>query len=1643
MKISRYFTTAGQDPYSGIPFEPRRSEIRNPDGSTVFLMENVMVPAHWSQVATDILAQKYFRKAGLNVGEIHGVEYAPHLEDVLTPKEERETDSRQVFHRLAGCWRYWGEKHNYFDTPEDAQAFYDELVHMLARQVAAPNSPQWFNTGLHFAYGIEGVPQGHYYVNPQTGKLERSQNAYERPQPHACFILSVKDDLVNEGGIMDLWTREARIFKYGSGVGTNFSKLRASNERLSGGGKSSGLMSFLKVGDRSAGAIKSGGTTRRAAKMVCLDLDHPDIEEFVNWKVKEEQKVAALVTGSKLNERHLNAIMRACYEPEGSGAGSSEPDFNPRTNKALTRAIAAAKLDEIPPNYIQRAIQFAQQGYTSIEFPTFDTGYESEAYITVSGQNSNNSVRVPNSFFHAVEKGEKWDLTARTTGKVVKTVDAKDLWEQVCEAAWNSADPGLQYDTTINEWHTCPADGRINASNPCVTGDTLVATAKGYRRIVDLVGEKVEIINGHGRKVVVDKVFKTGTKPVFELKTAAGYRVRLTADHRVLTANRGDVPACELMLDDVVVLERPGFGADSIERPLAELVGAALGDGCLTQGANDQEFLFVTLGHDESELAERMRANLEGVKETLAVDGRSKRATTIQHTPTSLRVGVSVRPVLEAIEEIAILDEGAAQKAFRDRVFELDRESQAAILRALYSADGTVADYGDKSQYVSLDSASLTLLRQVQLLLLGFGIKSKIYENRRPLADTSALLPDGKGGHSEYPVQQMHSLRISKASRVAFEQEIGFLPESRKADALAALNRRVAAYADPMYDRVAALTPCGVEDVYDLTEPESHHFVANGLVVHNCSEYMFLDDTACNLASINLVKFYDQQTGAFDLEGYQHAIRVWTVVLEISVLMAQFPSQEIAQLSYDFRTLGLGYANLGALLMQMGYAYDSPEGFAITGALTAILGGGSYAASAEMSKEQGPFPRYAPNAESMLRVIRNHRRAAYDAPKDDYEGLSVYPVGIDQKICPADMLKAAHQAWDQALILGKEHGFRNAQVTVLAPTGTIGLIMDCDTTGIEPDFALVKFKKLAGGGYFKIINQSVPPSLTKLGYSPEQIKEIIGYATGHKTLKGAPYINHETLKAKGFGPEQLASLETALENAFEIGFAFNKWTFGDDFCRNVLGFTDEQLNDWAFSMLAELGWSKAEIEAANEYCCGTMTVEGAPHLRPEHLSVFDTANKCGKKGTRFISAAGHIHQMAAAQPFLSGAISKTINLPQNATVEAVADAYWLSWTLGLKANALYRDGSKLSQPLNASSDDAAAAILEATLEDEGAAVGAEAQGARREEEQPTPALTPHASRLAPEPSEPAMEAATKLVYRYISRRRTLPGRRKGYTQKARVGGHKVYLRTGEFEDGSLGEIFIDMHREGAAFRSLMNCFAIAISLGLQYGVPLEEFVEAFVFTRFEPNGTVMGHDNIKMSTSVIDYVFRELALSYLGRTDLVQVKPDDLRGDTVGRPTQMPDFEEEEVEDESFEGPIPGVATEAHDSRGFHATRAQDPLPLDDNPSAVGSPTWALEQAQKNVQPQYEERYVSGNGANGKVLMTAEANETGLFATVPPTPRASRPAPSSGGEIAEKIRQARLKGYEGDPCTNCGAFTMVRNGVCLKCDTCGETSGCS
>jgi ribonucleoside-diphosphate reductase alpha chain len=1514
MEIQRRFTRSGESAYSGISFESRTSEIRNPDGKSIFRQEHVTVPSTWSQIATDILAQKYFRKRGVPQGGSraeHGGSPRP------DGSQGGENDARQVFHRLAFTWMDWGRRYRYFTTEQDAQAFYDEMCAMLARQMGAPNSPQWFNTGLFAAYGLKGPAQGHYFVNPDTGEVEKATSAYERPQPHACqpyhapvstpfgpvsigsivesglvgmevfdgtdegrgttrviavaengvkpvfrvvlkngtrleatgdhlvlasqerrgdarwlrvdelsagmrlrqstvsevrdesepnplamdeaalvgwlhgdgfvgryatatnrsltiefmtvnddehnfilkriesvfpsvhyhvrnvqsenqdliirrirlygeplhsfvdryklmdsssqrsipeailsggnavqsaylrslfqadgtvrlrtrqsrtsdvvltttsprlahsvqtllmnqgiysrlnqsidgranrsmpyqvsvgyadaralfserigfisaekqaklavacsdrypgkrlpslreepvlrlefagllpvydiqtlsgqylsnnivvhncFILSIEDDLVNEGGIMDLMTREARLFKYGSGTGTNYSNLRSSSEPLSGGGASSGLLSFLKVSDRSASSIKSGGTTRRAARMVTLDADHPDVMKYIDWKAQEERKVAAMVTGSKMLKKHTTRILEAC-RPRPEEGGDPAASFDPKKNRELERAVREALLDEVPAPWVHQVIQLAGQGIWDFEPEEYTTDWDSEAYNTVSGQSSNNSLRLTDTFMQAVLDDGPWELVNRTDGKSRQKVKAREIWDRIATAAWQCADPGLQFHTTINDWHTCPKDGVIRASNPC-------------------------------------------------------------------------------------------------------------------------------------------------------------------------------------------------------------------------------------------------------------------------------------------------------------------------------------------------------------------------------SEYMFLDDTACNLASLNLLSFYDEEKGEIRIEELRHAIRLWTIVLEISVLMAQFPAKEIARKSYDFRTLGLGYANLGTLLMVMGIPYDSAEGRAIAAALSAILSAEAYATSAEMASELGPFPRFAANRDDMLRVIRNHGRAAYGATADEYESLSVIPQPIDALFCPPDLMAAARRAWDRALSLGERYGYRNAQVTAIAPTGTIGLVMDCDTTGVEPDFSLVKFKKLAGGGYFKIINASLPPALRRLGYPSEQIDEITRYCLGQGTLDGAPGVSSEQLRAKGFDDEAIEKVRASLAHAFAISYSFTPHVLGKEFLADVLGIPETTFSQASFSLLGHLGFTTADIEQADQFACGTMTIEGAPHLKPEHYAVFDTASPNGRIGTRSIPWKAHIEMMASVQPFISGAISKTINMPSAATIDDIKGAYLLSWRKMLKAIALYRDGSKLSQPLSSlmpGSDAAAAAVLSIMKESGEQRIG-----------------------LAASPTARG------------KKRNPLPAKRFGYTQKAKIGGHSIFLRTGQYEDGTLGEIFLDMHKEGAAFRSLLNSFAIAVSLGLQYGVPLEEYVDAFTFTRFEPNGMVSGHDHIKMTTSVLDLVFRDLALSYLGRTDLVQVKPDDLISTSTNR---------------------------------------------------NGSPR----------------RDHDGNG-NGHGEVVALDNE---------------------------VHVAKMKGYEGDPCPVCGHFTLVRSGTCMRCDTCGSTTGCS
>ena len=1258
LRISRYFTKEGVSPYDMYNYEVRSSTIKNPDGSLVFQMNDVEVPNSWSQVATDILAQKYFRKAGVPLRNDDKELLLDESGNVITGSE---TSIRQVAHRIAGCWRHWGEKFGYFSSPFDAEVFYEEMVYMIIGQIAAPNSPQWFTTGLNWAYGITGPAQGHSFVDPITKKLELSTDAYTRSQPHACFIQSINDDLVREGGILSLLTREARIFKYGSGTGSNFSNLRGIGEGLSGGGSSSGLMSFLKIFDVAAGSIKSGGTTRRAAKMVSLDLDHPEIENFVWWKVREEEKVADLVTGSRILNKKLSKLIEAAKNKE-----------NPLQNPEVKTFVQEAVQNGIPINYVVRSLDLAKQGY-GLPLQEFDTHYESEAYQTVSGQNSNNSVRIPNSFFEVLEEGREWELKERISGETYSTISAEKLWDDIGYCAWASADPGVQFDTTINEWHTCPEGGRINGSNPCVTGDTLVLTEGGkWKRIDAILDKQTTIITNTNvlRETPIAGSFKTGTKMVYKLETKCGYNLKVTADHKIFTINRGFVQACELTKDDHILLPATEVGEiNKVEdNTFYQMVGVYLGDGCGGK-INSQRGIQLTMSKKEelpilNKFSEYVATSYDRVT-------HKDSPASIQMTQTSGKYVITNSSLISKFQELLDVSLLGHQKCFSEQIFNLPLGEQKYVLQGLFTADGTVANYGGKSQYVALDSTSLQLIKDVQILLLGFGIKSKIYKNRRA-GKLSSLLPDGKGGLKEYDVREMHSLRISRSSRVKFEELIGFMPESLKCERLKEMNKNVLTYQDKPFDSIESFEELGVEDVYDLTEPITSTFVANGITIHNCSEYMFLDDTACNLASINLAKLYNPETRKFDIAGYRHAIRLWTIALEISVLMAHFPSSEIAQKSFDYRTLGLGFANLGTLLMLKGLPYDSDKGRAVAAAVTAILTGDSYGTSAELAKILGPFEKHSENKEHMLRVIRNHRRATYN--DETYEGLTVKPLAIDANLCEEDLLQAARNAWDNALELGENYGYRNAQTTVLAPTGTIGLVMDCDTTGVEPDYALVKFKKLAGGGFFKIVNQSVPIVLKNLGYSEDEIKDIIKYCLGSGTFVGSPFINRESLISKGLNEGQINLMEKELGSSMDINYLFNEWNLGKEFYDKVMK---------TGNFLLDLGFSEDEIVAANKAICGTMMIEGAPHLKEKHYQIFDCANKCGQEGERYIHPYGHLKMLATAQTFISGAISKTINMPSDWTVEQIKKAYYDSWKMMIKAVALYRDGCKLSQPLNA------------------------------------------------------------------------------------------------------------------------------------------------------------------------------------------------------------------------------------------------------------------------------------------------------------------------------------------------------------------------
>lgn len=1357
LKIPRYYTKEGINPIDMFTYDIRSSEIKNPDGSMVFQMHDVEVPHFWSQVATDILAQKYFRKAEVPLRNKKGDLLLNENGNVITGSE---TSIKQIAHRLAGCWRNWGEKYGYFASTEDGQIFYDEMVYMIINQSAAPNSPQWFTTGLNFAYGLTGPPQGHSYVDPVTGKLEYSKDAYTRSQPHACFIQSVNDDLVTEGGIFSLLTREARIFKYGSGTGSNFSKIRGKGEKLSGGGTSSGLMSFLKIFDTAAGSIKSGGTTRRAAKMCSLDLDHPEIRDFIWWKVREEEKVAGLVAGSKTLKKRLSKIIEL-------SKGQENPLHNPEVKKLLQ----IASKEYIPVNYMVRALNLAKQGY-ELPLQEFDTHYESEAYLTVSGQNSNNSIRIPNEFFKALNEGREWHLTGRKTGEIMQTIPAAELWDDIGYCAWASADPGLQYNTTINEWHTCPEDGPINGSNPCVTGDTLVLIDGGkWKRIDSFIEEEINLLTNMGTIISsqIKGSFKTGIKPVYRLTTKCGYELKLTADHKVFTINRDYVQACELTKDDCVLLPMNPVSAiiEPKDSTFYQMVGVYIGDGC---GTSNHGIQITMNAQEELPILDKFCSYVE---ENYERKTHQNSATTVCLHQSSAAYVITNRTLRSKMGSILDLSLLGHQKCIPQQIFEAGLGIQKYVLQGLFTADGTVANYGTKSQYVALDSTSLQLLKDTQILLLGFGIKSKLYKNRRAGKD-KALLPDGKGGLKEYSVREMHSLRISKSNRILFQELIGFMAESPKQEKLKKLNANVSTYQDYPIDSVERLEFLGEEEVYDLTEPLTHSFVANGITIHNCSEYMFLDDTACNLASMNLVKFYSQEKG-FDIEGYRHAIRLWTITLEISVLMAQFPSDPIAIKSYQFRTLGLGFANLGTLLMLQGIPYDSDEGRAYAAAMAAIMTGDSYATSAELASTLGPFQMYEKNKEHMLKVIRNHRRAAYN--RTDYENLEVLPQSIDQEICPKSLLETAHDSWDRALSLGEKYGFRNAQTTVLAPTGTIGLVMDCDTTGVEPDYALVKFKKLAGGGFFKIVNQSVPNALKKLGYPEHEIDVIIKYCLGRGSLNGSPHINARTLSDKGVTGEAIVNIERQLGSNMDIRHVFNIWTIGEDLYHSLMQGKEGDL-------LTGLGFSQQQIAEANEYICGTMTLEGAPYLKEEHLHIFDCANKCGKKGERYIHPYGHLKMLAAAQAFISGAISKTINMPPDWTIAQIKQVYYDAWKMGTKATALYRDGCKLSQPLNTT--------LEGNTE---------------------------LKEIFDTPVEETVSSGTIIINNIIKR--------------VKIGPRKLQLK-GREDEGSLKEVSFTMEGLIPAQEVLLNTILTAVNFSLSQGMSPHLIAEKFLTSHEHP-----------------------------------------------------------------------------------------------------------------------------------------------------------------------------------------------------------------
>ena len=1477
VSVERRFTHPFSRPLEEVRYEKRTSVITNPDGSVVFKMDDVEVPSNWSQLATDIAVSKYFRKRGV-------------------PGTGHETSVKQVVYRIANTIRRAGEDAGgYFADAESADNFEAELSFMLVNQFGAFNSPVWFNCGLHHQYGIKGSGGNYHWDEPARSIIE-TEDSYSHPQASACFIQSIEDDLMS---IFELAKNEAKLFKFGSGTGTNFSRLRGRQEKLSGGGTSSGLMSFLEVLDRGAGATKSGGITRRAAKMVCLDMDHPEITDFINWKVNEEKKVAALIA----------------------------------------------------------------QGFTS--------DLNGDAYKTVSGQNSNNSVRVTDDFMYAYLNNDVWNTKFRTTGEKCDTYRARDLMRQIAQATWACADPGVQFDTTFNKWNTCKVSGRINATNPCFPGDARVFTDKGLIAFKDVLarvnqGETFQVYTNNQtssnkeHSVILSSPSQfmiTGVNDVYKLEFSNGLELRCTEHHKIFTTNRGMVPACELNDQDKILVNtlpalaercslnlpvsanwedyrEKGDRYKSIDLPkqwsegFSEMLGHLTGDGCL---ANTMAIWTYGSKNDIEELLPRHKGILVSIlgEDSVNFCRMSNGTEQLRASRGAFRRFLSALGFIEGAR--------AAEKHVPWSIFEAPPSISAAYLRGLFNADGCAYEGKNGTRYVGLGSKSLSLLRGVQKLLLSFGVHSHIYSCQKDSERSKFSYTREDGTAVDYISPGLsYDLRISGNSVLNFHKFISF-SLSTKQKRLEDWVGRCEFYD---VDKTVSLVnfECeGPEVTYNLTEPVNHSYIVDGVVVANCSEFAFLDDSACNLASVNLMKFYDPASGSFNIEGFKHACRMFAIAQDILVDFSSYPTAKIAQNSHKFRPLGLGYANMGTFLMVNGHGYDSEEARNLCSAVTAIMTGMAYETSAELAASKGAFDEYAKNRESMLEVIKMHRDAAYQ---------------IDEKTPPA-LLKAARTVWDDALATGARNGFRNAQVSVLAPTGTIGLLMDCDTTGIEPEYALVKFKKLSGGGHFKIVNQSLELALKRLGYTDAQIEEVEQYIKGTATLKGAPHINTVSLKEKGLTDADLDKIEKALPGAFDMSFVFSPAILGEEAFRRF-GFTPEQYKTPGFGLLKAIGFSDAQIEEANVNICGKMTIEGAPHLKAEHVMVFDCANKCGKYGRRFLSPMSHVKMLSAAQKFISGAISKTINVPNETTADEIEKLYTEAWRLGLKAVAIYRDGSKHAQPLNAAADGKK-----------------KAQGQAQ-----SPSVQP------------------------VLRRRRLPKKRAGFTQEARVGGQKVYLRTGEYEDGTLGELFIDMHKEGAAFRSMMNCFAIAVSLGLQYGVPLEEYVDCFTFTRFEPQG-VCDHPNVKMATSVVDFIFRILGMEYLGRTDFVQVKPSD-----------------DDLALKIKQKQTPVGATLAKEA----ALSAQIKAVATPNGAAVISIADAVTTQKPTDQKPVEMAAVVKSQAS-TAMQTAVGGS----------------AVSGASGVTEHL--TRMMG-DAPFCDQCGHVT-VRNGACYRCVNCGNSMGCS